>query len=203
VFQFSDWETRITQGQGEAYGLELFLQKKKGRFNGWIGYTLSWAWRQFEELNFGDMYPYRFDRRHDFEIVGSYQFNERVRLSGTWVFATGNAVTFGTSRYQAPDAYNDWEYTYTFVTEHTPERNNFRYPNYHRFDIGLDLIKKKKHHTRTWSFGAYNMYNRNNPFFLFLDTEYVDDGGNTVEKSTLRQASLFPIIPYITYSFKF
>ncbi|MFZ4476793.1 MAG: TonB-dependent receptor [Saprospiraceae bacterium] len=203
VFQFSDWETRITQGQGEAYGLELFLQKKKGRFNGWIGYTLSWAWRQFEDLNFGDIYPYRFDRRHDFEIVGSYQFNERVRLSGTWVFATGNAVTFGTSRYQAPSAYNDWEYTYTFVTEHTPERNNFRYPNYHRFDIGLDLIKKKKHHTRTWSFGAYNMYNRNNPFFLFLDTEYVDEGGTTVEKSTLRQASLFPIIPYITYSFKF
>jgi hypothetical protein len=203
-FQFNDWQDRVTQGQGEGYGLEFFVQKKKGKFSGWVGYTLSWAFRQFDDINLGNRYAYKYDRRHDFEIVGTYQFNPRVRLSATWVYATGNAVTFGTSKYRSPDPYYGSSIEHVdWVVSHTPERNNFRYAPYHRFDVGVDFTKQKRRHQRTWSFGAYNAYNRKNPFFLYLqtDADYVD--GQYVEKTKIKQASLFPVIPYVTYSFKF
>ena len=201
LFQFDDWQSRVEQGDGTAYGLELFVQKKKGRFNGWVGYTLSWAWREFENINLGRRYPYKFDRRHDFEIVGSYKFNDRVSLSATWVYSTGNAVTLGTSKYQAPGPYTSDGYYYSYETTHTAERNNFRYQSYHRLDVGVDFTKQKKRHQRTWSFGAYNAYNRKNPFFLLLDKDYDNQTGK--QTSVLKQVSLFPVIPYVAYSFKF
>jgi hypothetical protein len=179
------------------------VQKKKGRLNGWIGYTLSWAWRQFDDINQGRRYPYKFDRRHDFEVTGSYKISDRVSVAATWVFSTGNAVTLGTSKYQAPDPNYDGYY-FTWVTTHTPERNNYRYRSYNRLDVGIDFTKKKKHWERTWSFGAYNGYNRKNPFFLTLDTDYeYSPDGQVTEKSVLKQISLFPVIPYVSYSFKF
>lgn len=201
LFQFDDWQSRVEQGDGTAYGLELFVQKKKGRFNGWVGYTLSWAWREFDNINLGRRYPYKFDRRHDFEVVGSYKFNDRVSLSATWVYSTGNAVTLGTSRYQAPGPYTNDGYYYSYETTHTAERNNFRYQSYHRLDVGVDFTKQKKRHQRTWSFGAYNAYNRKNPFFLLLDKDYDNQTGK--QTSVLKQVSLFPVIPYVAYSFKF
>lgn len=201
LFQFDDWQSRVEQGDGTAYGLELFVQKKKGRFNGWVGYTLSWAWREFDNINLGRRYPYKFDRRHDFEVVGSYKFNDRVSLSATWVYSTGNAVTLGTSRYQAPGPYTNDGYYYSYETTHTAERNNFRYQSYHRLDVGVDFTKQKKRHQRTWSFGAYNAYNRKNPFFLLLDKDYDNQTGK--QESVLKQVSLFPVIPYVAYSFKF
>ncbi|MBK8196629.1 MAG: TonB-dependent receptor [Lewinellaceae bacterium] len=201
LFQFDDWQSRVEQGDGTAYGLELFVQKKKGRFNGWVGYTLSWAWREFDNINLGRRYPYKFDRRHDFEIVGSYKFNDRVSLSATWVYSTGNAVTLGTSKYQAPGPYTSDGYYYSYETTHTAERNNFRYQSYHRLDVGVDFTKQKKRHQRTWSFGAYNAYNRKNPFFLLLDKDYDNQTGK--QTSVLKQVSLFPVIPYVAYSFKF
>lgn len=202
LFQFDDWQSRVSQGDGTAYGLELFLQKKKGRFNGWVGYTLSWAWRQFDDINQGARYPYKFDRRHDFEITGSYKISDRVSFAATWVYSTGNAVTLGTSKYKTPDPNYDGYY-YSWVTTHTPERNNYRYRSYNRLDVGFDFTKKKKRHERTWSVGAYNTYNRKNPFFLLLDTDYENVNGQQQERSVLKQISLFPVIPYVSYSFKF
>lgn len=202
LFQFDDWQGRVSQGDGRAYGLELFLQKKKGRFNGWVGYTLSWADRQFDDVNFGRRYPYRFDRRHDFEIVGTYKISERISVSGTWVYSTGNAVTLGTSKYKIPGLNHGNSY-YSYVTTHTPVRNNYRYRSYNRLDVGIDFTKKKKRHTRIWSFGAYNAYNRSNPFFLLLETDYEYVNGQYEESSKLKQISLFPIIPYFSYGFKF
>jgi TonB-dependent Receptor Plug Domain/CarboxypepD_reg-like domain/TonB dependent receptor len=209
LLQFQNWESRIAQGQGEAYGAEWFIQKKRGRFNGWVGYTLSWAWRKFDDINFGRQYPYKFDRRHDLEITGSYQFNKRISLSATWVYSTGNAVTFGNSRHLAPAPYysqtgNRNPLSVFSETTHTPERNNFRLRPYHRFDVGIDFTKQKKRHTRTWSFGAYNAYSRANPFYIYLSSESTKLPNGTFEsRTTLRQAALFPIIPYFNYSFKF
>lgn len=203
LFQFDDWQTRVSQGDGTAYGLELFLQKKKGRLNGWVGYTLSWAWRQFDDINQGARYPYKFDRRHDFEVTGSYKISERVSVAATWVFSTGNAVTLGTSKYQTPDPLDNGYYYGDWVTTHTPERNNYRYRSYNRLDVGVDFTKKKKRYERTWSVGAYNAYNRKNPFFILLDTDYEYVNGQTTERSVLKQISLFPVIPYVSYSFKF
>jgi hypothetical protein len=199
AFQFQGWENRVSQGKGTAYGAEFFVQKKRGRFSGWVGYTLSWAWRQFDNINFGQKYPYKFDRRHDFEVTGSYQFNKRVALAATWVYATGNAATLPTSRYLGPSPYDTpFNPGYLFYEfEHTPFRNNFRMPAYHRLDVGVDFTKKKKRYERTWSFGAYNLYNRANPFFLFRSTE------ERTNKPVLKKAALFPVIPYVNWSFKF
>lgn len=204
LFQFTDWQTRVTQGDGTAYGTEFFIQKKTGRFSGWLGYTLSWAYRQFDDLNQGRKFFYKYDRRHDFEVVGSYKISPRVRVSATWVYSTGNVTTLGNSRYLNPTAYSRDPVYYFNQTTNVTERNNFRLNAYHRLDVGIDFTKKKRHHERTWSFGAYNSYNRNNPFFLFLsESGSYDSNGNYKNNVQLKQASLFPIIPYFNYSFKF
>jgi hypothetical protein len=204
AFEFQGWEDRVSQGKGTAYGAEFFIQKKKGKLSGWVGYTLSWAWRQFDNINFGKQYPYKYDRRHDFEITAAYKFNKRFALAGSWVYATGNATTFASSRYQGPSPYSDIYGVYLTEVEHTPERNNFRLPSYHRLDIGLDFTKEKRHWTRTWSVGAYNAYSRANPFFLFRDSESVQlPDGTYTSKPVLKKAALFPVIPYINWSFKF
>jgi hypothetical protein len=195
LFQFQNWEERVSQGDGTAYGAEFFVQKKTGKLNGWIGYTLSWANRQFADINFGEVFPYKYDRRHDFEITGSYQFTKRFSMAASWVYSTGNAVTFATSRYLGPSSYGDYLTTIT----HTPERNNFRMPSYNRLDVGFDFTKKKRRYTRTWSFGAYNAYNRKNPFFLFTESDIV----NGQPKEVLKKAALFPVIPYFAWNFKF
>jgi hypothetical protein len=196
LLQFQNWEERVSQGDGTAYGAEFFVQKKTGKLSGWVGYTLSWATRQFEDINFGEVFPYKYDRRHDFEITGSYQFTKRFSLAASWVYATGNAVTFPNSRYLGPaGSYSN----YLQEVTHTPERNNFRMPSYNRLDVGFDFTKKKRRYTRTWAFGAYNTYNRKNPFFLFTEDDIVDGQPKTV----LKKAALFPIIPYFAWSFKF
>lgn len=200
---FGDWQDNVTQGQGESYGGEFLLRKKSGKLTGWIGYTLSWTWRQFDDINFGERYPYKYDRRHDISVVAVYDFNERISLSGAWVFGSGNAYTLGeatyTGFYQGGIEPNN--YTSTFFTQYFQTRNDQRTPAYHRADIGVNFTKEKRRYTRTWSFGAYNLYNRNNPFFLYLDT--VPNQNGTGQRTALKQVSLFPIIPYFNWSFEF
>jgi hypothetical protein len=203
LFQFSDWQSRVTQGKGTAYGLECFVQKKTGRFSGWIGYTLAWAWRQFPDLNQGVRYPYKYDRRHDFEIVGAYQISPRVKISATWVYSTGNTTTLGTSKYLDPGTSGRVFDVYAAEVTNISSRNNFRLRDYHRLDIGIDFTKQKRHHQRTWSFGAYNAYSRANPFFMYLDNNTVFVNGQAVKQTSIKQSSLFPIIPYFSYNFKF
>lgn len=203
LFQLNDWQDRITQGAGESYGMELFIQKKVGRLSGWIGYTLSWTNRQFDDLNQGKEYPYRYDRRHDISIVGSYKLSDKINLAGTWVYGTGNAVTLAGSKYHYtyPSHYGSG-FGYGNV-DHLSEKNNFRMGSYHRFDLGIEFIKEKKNYTRKWSVGAYNVYSRKNPFFLYYDTEiHLTPNGEEV-KTVLKQASLFPVIPYVTWSLSF
>ena len=197
LFEFSDWQSRITQGEGKSYGAEVFFQKRLGRLTGWVGYTLSWTNRQFDDLNFGETFPYRYDRRHDISIVGQYKISDRVNISGTWMYGTGNAVTLSSGRYYA--AIDNGQYTNFEDVNYYEERNNFRMGAYHRLDVGINFRKKKKNHTRTWSFGAYNTYARKNPFFIYDDIDFV----NGERTYVLKQASLFPLIPYFNYSFEF
>ncbi len=211
-----DWQEKVaTNGQGEAYGIELLLQKRTGKTTGWIGYTLSWNYREFEEINQGKRYPYRYDRRHDFSLVVSHRFNERVSLSGTWVFGSGNPITLATARYSSAFGSQEanalawggfWGNVVSSSSNSPIElygngRNGFRMRNYHRLDIGIDLTKKKKWGERTWTFGLYNAYSRQNPFFYYFRNEYDYRTQRTEEK--LVQFSLFPIIPAISYRFKF
>ena len=207
LFQVDDWQDRVTQGDGESYGLEFFVQKKKGRLSGWVGYTLSWSKRQFDELNFGKEYPFKYDRRHDISIVASYKLSDRINFSATWVYGTGNAITVANSLYNGfyYSSISDFSYSYRYESRYYRDRNNFRMRAYHRMDVGIEFIKQKKNYRRIWTIGAYNVYNRKNPFFIFdeQDRTYDSNGVLVSSDKKLKQASLFPIIPSISYRFEF
>jgi hypothetical protein len=196
-----NWEDNVTAGQGWSYGAELLLQKKAGRFSGWVGYTLSWTQLQFDELNFGRKYYARYDRRHDLSLVGIYEISPRITLSGTWVYGTGNAITMPLSQYQAPEHEPGPGGRYwSSVNDYGP-KNSFRMAAYHRLDFGIQFHKKMKRHERTWEFSLYNAYSRQNPFFYYIDSQYNDTTNEN--KAILKQISLFPIIPSFSYNFKF
>ena len=198
---FNDWQQTIeTGGEGESYGLELFLQKKKGKTSGWVGYTLSWTNRRFDEINFGEWYSYKYDRRHDISVVLSHEFSKEFDIGLTWVYGTGNAITFPQALYlpiQDDEVYID-------EIEYYGERNGTRMNPYHRLDLGANFHKEKKKGLRTWSIGVYNAYNRKNPYFIYLGNQWDDFGmESSSTQNVARQVSLFPIIPSLTYNFKF
>jgi hypothetical protein len=191
-----NWQDNIVSGgTGESYGLEILLQKKKGKVTGWIGYTLSKTERQFDELNFGRWYPYKYDRRHDVSVALSHKWNDRMDFSMAWVYGTGNAITLPVATYTA--------FQRTYLTgfsgstvNHYEARNDFRMRAYHRLDLSIGFTKQKKWGRRTWTFGVYNGYNRKNPF-------YMDIGYDNTGRKRFVQYSLFPVIPSVAYSFKF
>ncbi len=190
----NNWEDKVTSGKGWAYGAEVFLQKKSGRTTGWIGYTLSWSKRKFEELNQGRIFPYKYDRRHDAKLVVIHQLKDNLRLSGTWVYGTGNAVTLSRGRYLLG--------SYTEYQDYGP-RNSYRMRAYHRLDLDLSHTKKKKWGEVVNSVSLYNAYSRANPYYLYFSQGFEDGQGNVREKPGYRQISLFPIIPSFSKSFRF
>ncbi len=202
------WEAKVEKGRGWAYGAEFLIEKNFGKLTGWVGYTLSWTERQFENLNFGNVFPAKYDRRHDISVALTHTFSEKVDAGLVWVYGTGNAATLGINEYP-PEDFMDGDYYYSNITEY-PGRNNYRTPSYHRLDLGVNLHKQKKHGIRTWSFSVYNAYSRHNPFFIYWSTEYYsepdpDNPGEMIyyTKPVLKKVSIFPIIPSVSYSFKF
>ncbi|MEQ9300470.1 MAG: TonB-dependent receptor [Cyclobacteriaceae bacterium] len=201
------WQSKIeTGGEGEAYGFEFFLQKKTGRTTGWLGYTLSWTDRQFENLNAGRVFPYKYDRRHDISLVAMHEISDRINLSASWVFASGNAVSFPYGRTTAlPDIpaltpqYDPGTPTATSI-DVFEGRNTVRMPNYHRLDIGINFVKQKKRGTRTWNLSVYNTYLNQNPFIIYTNDPESATGNGDRE---LIQVSSYWIVPSITYNFKF
>ncbi|SOE22990.1 TonB dependent receptor [Spirosomataceae bacterium TFI 002] len=210
----STFEDRVTQGQGWSYGGEFMLQKKVGKFSGWVGYTLSWTQWQFDLLNFGEKFYPRYDRRHDLSLVGIYELSKRVSLSATWVYGTGNALTLPLSNYNSArddiirpndnvQFTNQSQFNFFSVSEYG-ERNSFRAEAFHRLDVAVQIRKQKKHWERTWEFGLYNAYNRRNPFFYITDVQQPTQQNQGQEpKTVLKRVSLFPVIPSVSYSFKF
>ncbi len=199
----NNWESKITQGEGKSYGAEFFIQKKKGKTTGWIGYTLSWNNRRFDDFNGAEWYPYRFDRRHDISIVVSHKLSDRIHLSAAWVYGTGNAISLHTYKFPSFENFSGptREIPYVNTFEAGGKKNDFRMSNYHRLDVSIEFHKKKKNWERTWSIGAYNAYNHKNPYFIISSHEY----DSTTGKSTpvFKEVSILPIIPSVTYSFKF
>lgn len=206
-----NWENSVTSGKGWSYGAEFLLQKKTGKFSGWVGYTLSWTYWKFPELNQGRIFFPRYDRRHDLSLVGMYDLSNKVRFSAVWVYGTGNALTLPIGRYQVvshnpgspsgPDAplpspFTNWR----FVNDYG-EKNNFRAEPYHRMDISVQFVKKKRRFERTWEISFYNLYNRRNPFYYDIEREYDESSG--ANKNLLKRYSLFPVIPSVSYGFKF
>ncbi|MBK5277948.1 MAG: TonB-dependent receptor [Bacteroidia bacterium] len=198
-----DWQDKVaTNGEGESLGMEVLIQKKTGAVTGWLGYTLSKAVRQFDELNFGKEYAYKYDRRHDISLAMTHEWNKRMDFSMAWVYGTGNAITLpiatyesASSNYNSPFSYGNSEATYY------GDRNSFRMRSYHRLDLSFSWWKDKKWGQRKWALAVYNAYNRLNPFFINL--EYRHDNPFSPGSKKFVQYSLFPVIPSITYSFKF
>ena len=184
-----DVESQLVYGTGRAYGIELFLKKKYGRFNGWLGYTLSRTERRFDAINNGNYFPATQDRTHDISAVGIYQFSKRWSFSGTFVYGTGNAVTYPNGKYEIGG----------LTTFYYSQRNANREPSNNRLDLGATLEGKphKKYHS-SWTFGIYNVYDHRNPYAItFRDSK--TNPGTTEAVET----SLFGRIPSVTWNFKF
>ncbi|MEP7229107.1 MAG: TonB-dependent receptor [Ginsengibacter sp.] len=189
-----DTENFFTFGRGKSYGTELFINKTKGRLTGWLGYTLSWTFRKFPGLNSGEQYPAKYDRRHDISLVGIYELSKKWKLSGTFVYGSGNAATL-------PQRF----YIYDGVlTQQYSRINEYRLPSYHRLDVAA-TYSPKKHPERKlkseWVFSVYNIYSRKNPYFIYFDQTGNPYNG-TLEVQA-KQVSLFPVIPSVTWNFKF
>ncbi len=189
-----DTENSFVFGNGWSYGSELYINKAKGRLTGWIGYTLSWTWRKFPDLNFGEKYPAKYDRRNDLSVVSMYELNKKWKLSATFVYGTGNALTLPQRFYLINGV----------LTQEYSRINQYRLPSYHRLDLSAILTPKKNEGRKwksEWVFSVYNAYSRKNPYFI-----YFDQSGNALDGSLqvqAKQVSIFPIIPAVTWNFKF
>ncbi|MBA3680782.1 MAG: TonB-dependent receptor [Bacteroidetes bacterium] len=195
----ASWENNVTSGSGISYGAEFFIQKKVGKFTGWIGYTLSWTTLKFDSLNFGKPFPARYDRRHDISVVGMYKINDHINISATWVYGTGNAITLPLASYAVNTHFltSNPNYIYNQPVNDYGEKNSFRMAAYHRADIGIQFHKKLKRCERIFELSFYNLYNQKNPFFYF--TQFDPDK----QKTVLMQISLFPILPSVSWTYKF
>jgi hypothetical protein len=196
------WESLAEVGRGEVYGAELMLQRTKGKFMGWITYMLSWSWRTFEQINSGEQFAYRYDRRHDISLALNCKFNENFDVGLVWVFGAGHPVTLGMERYSPiqtqMNAYNNTQASFSagsIISEITniADRNNFRMPPYHRLDISFNSKKKLKHGSQTLSIDSYNVYNQLNPYMVVPKDQ--EDGS-----MKLSQVSILPTMPSIYFS---
>ena len=181
-------EGELVFGDGFSYGLELFFKKKVGKLNGWIGYTLATSKREFEDINNGNTFSARQDRRHDISIVAIYDVSKKLSISTSWVYNTGDAITLPVGKYNIQGT------TYDLYGD----RNKDRYPSYHRMDVGITYyVKKTEKFESSWNLSVYNAYNNKNPFQIdFEDLENKPDQRQIV-------LTYFPVIPAITWNFKF
>ena len=217
------WEDLVCLGDGWTYGVEFLAQRNYGDLTGWVAYTWSRTTHLFDrpgqELNNGNPFPAKYDRRHDLSIVLTYKINKRIDISGTWVFSTGNTATLAMEKYPVasdnPEAYND-NPNMTNSLSHVSSRNNFRMPNYHRADISVNFHRTFKqtksslpdeenkpvwrpNMRRTFNISVYNLYNRANPYLTYTSSQYSYQGYN----KALVQLSIFPILPSIAYTLYF
>jgi hypothetical protein len=188
----SGWEDRIASGEGKSRGIEMLFERNTGKTTGSIAYTLSESDRLFPDLNSGRRYPFRFDRRHDLKLTVRQQVTHWLNISGIWSFATGNPITLAGVKFKHESVEGEVErdiYVYTEV-------NGYRLPNYHRFDIALNIKFFVQNTQHLIQLGAYNSYNRSNPFFLYVD------GGSNIQGRAI-QYTLLPVLPSFRYQVKF
>jgi hypothetical protein len=190
----SDPEEEFVFGKGWSYGSEWLINKVKGRLTGWVGYTLSWTKRQFPDLNGGAVYSARYDRRHDISVVANWDLDKRWKFGAVFVFGTGNAITLPERFY----------FVNGVLTQEFSRLNQYRMQAYHRMDVSATYTPKVKPGRKggqSWVFSVYNLYSRQNPYFLYFDQSgQLSNGDLQVEA---RQVSLFPILPSVTWNFKF
>lgn len=206
------WEKIVNIGKGWAYGTEFSANKSKGKFTGFLSYTLSWNFVQFDSINKGKKFYARYDRRHDLSMAIFYKLTSKIKLSALWVYATGNPITLPVGMYHVPRGSVTSQNTdhidpfYGYNTLYS-ERNGYRIPSYHRLDLGVQFHKKKKHWEGTWEVNIYNVYNRLNIYYYFIVQKgtapnlYYDD--KPYGYYELKKLTLFPFLPSISYKISF
>lgn len=193
-----DWQEEIArQGKGRSYGLELLCRKQWGPVQSLLSYSLSKTYYQFASIDNNRPYPFKYDRPHQLSALLHWQMSKHWDCSASWTYNSGQAITLPVGRVQGENSLDDF-----FIYA---GRNNARMPDYHRLDLSIHYQKKnKKGNIHQWSFDIYNAYNRQNPFALFmrkeliyLDQQFVTNGYK------IYQLALFPILPSVSYDFKF
>ena len=194
VLDASNWENKVTEGKGRNYGIELSLKKTLGLLKGWASYTYAKTTRQFEEVNFGNSFDFKFDRPHSFKIAATYQLNERMNVSANWTIESGIPTTLPTG-----------EYTFSSSNLFSPvsvlnvgEKNSFRLPSNHHLGIGVNFDLTKGKLKQMLKFGIYNVYNRKNPLYYRLRDK--NDGSG--EREFVR-VTLLPFTPSFNYTVRF
>ena len=196
------WETKVEMGNGRAMGLEFFIQKTAGKATGWVAYTLAKSDRQFPDgsINLGERFPYKYDRRHNFNINVNYQVTPRIDLSATFVFSTGGTTTLPVRQTAilAPGS------NYVESADYVEHRNNYRLPSSHHLNVGANFHKQKKHGERIWTIGVYNVYRQLNPNLVLLhyETEH-KDGQKPETRLVMEKVTLLPFVPSVSYTYQF
>lgn len=188
-------EDKFVFGEGESYGAEFLIKKKGGKFNGWIGYTLSKTTRKFPELKEGKTFNSKYDRTHDLSIVLMYQPHKKWKLNATFIYGTGQTTTLATNYYLTGGNKPEIRYEYGDI-------NSFRLPAYHRLDLGVNFILvDKDDRYSAINLSIFNAYNNQNPYFFYNEIEGDFRDGNVTVTPT--QVSLFPILPSLSWNFKY
>jgi hypothetical protein len=182
-------ESQLVFGKGWGYGAEFLVRKKYGKLTGWLSYTVSKTKRKFNDINEGNVFPAKQDRPHNLAIVGMYQISPRLTFSATWIYCSGNVVTFPSGRYVVDGN----------ILPYYTERNGYRMPDYHRLDIGLTLQRKlSEKFESSWNFSIYNVYARANAYAI----NFQPDPNNPAKMQAV-QLSLFRFVPAVSYNFRF
>ena len=193
----SSVEDQLVRGDGEAYGIELYFNKKSGNISGWFGYTLSWTRRQFDDLNNGKIFYPKYDRRNDLSLIIVYKFNDNWTAGMTWTYASGERYTQPPGQYQFNEISPG---TGTNIYVDYPELNNAQLPAFHKMDLNITYKVPLFNMPFEAYVNIYNLYNRQNPFARYVSTESDSNGKITVSE---KQLVLFPLIPTLGFNFKF
>ena len=199
----SGWEEKVESGIGRAYGAEFALEKNLGKTTGTLSYTLSKTERKFNKINAGEWFPSKYDRRHNINLLVMHKLNSKIDLTLNWVYSSGNMITIPVNSVVTPDIpYYPGKFDELTQLEN---RNNYRMPAFHRLDVGINYTRKKtKNKGGIWNFSIYNIYNQKNAFKLYEEVDVSrNDVGKLVYTKKLKQVTLFPIIPSISYTYKF
>ncbi len=200
-----NWESKVETGKGHAMGIEFMVQKKVGKTTGWLAYTLAKSDRKFAKdgINNGKRFPYRYDRRHHINAVVNHKFSEKIDIGATWEFYTGGTTTLAEEKTFLIIPGQEPGWIPGAQANYIENRNNYRMPASHRLNLGINFNKKTKHGLRTWNIGIYNVYNAMNPTFIYRTTKQNPNGYAGDEKTILKKVTILPIIPSVSYIYKF
>jgi len=206
--QVTSWEDRLTSGSGRAYGADFQAEADFGKLHGFIGYGLMWSDRLFADQNGGKRFPSKYDNRHKVTLSATWKCSERVELNAGWVFMTGNRVTLSLENYSYPDGYPtnivpSYPHKDEEMLDYYARKNNVRLPAYHRLDVGINIYRSlRRGRTGIWNVSLYNAYSRMNPIMIEKNNQKQSMDGTPLAPR-FRQFALFPIIPSVSYTYKF